>query len=367
MKGFRGEKAPDQYAPAPTGLFNGDEAFANYGQSHAGRAHDKNVISQYPNVRSIYNASLRWQPSHHWYCTELGERLRNYVGAKNMWIHHFAQGGQPIEKWRLGNAFWIKSQEWYAGGIARQPNSAKVKFIIWWQGEANTATIEEAKQYDFDIAKLIHEWRKVYGFVWVFLMQIGPHKTDTLERFIRDRQWRYDQDSGDPRAIPKVKVIPTHDAFMPTDDNVHINTAGSIIVPRLYDFIRHFVYAETAIDCIPPRHTHLAVVGSTVEITFSRPINHHSNYDKFFHVYEDEVEQPIVDSARKGNTDPDHRVVVLTLKHIPTGTITVVGAPPLQTEFNLLVQRENTVKGLANNMPCYAFGPLGVDVYSNTL
>ena len=137
-----------------------------------------------------------------------------------------------------------------------------VKGVIWYQGESNTSTIDQAADYRHLYRELIQGWRARWGdaalpFIGVQL----PNYSPSLSRewaLVREAFLQVD------RELNNAGMVVTIDLGEPR--NIHPRNK-SVVGPRLANWALTHVYQQAGHDYHYPDLERIQIAGDAIEVT----------------------------------------------------------------------------------------------------
>ncbi|MBM7564284.1 sialate O-acetylesterase [Paenibacillus sacheonensis] len=169
-----------------------------------------------------------------------------------------AQGGAPLKDWAPNRGLLdikLRRALALAGGQARG--------VLWYQGESDTGTEEEAWTYGARFAALVGSWRELLGdpALPVLTVQLNRYYQSPEEAFAWNRKWGVVREMQRRAAeeLANVYVVPSLDC--PFSDQIHSGPAGNMLLGERL--------ARTALGAVYGKRLHFKApnVAEAVEIS----------------------------------------------------------------------------------------------------
>lgn len=178
-----------------------------------------------------------------------------------------AHGGRSLEDWKRPETINKETEDTtlYGAMMARIKAVSRIAGILWYQGESDTNTTEEATTYEIRFRQWLDQVREDVGFhtLPIAFVQIGAHAIDVEEI---KRNWEIVQLAQFRVMLDQVHTAGVSSLGCSLDDRVHLSAVGLKIVGKRL--------AAAALRLMNPQNTSVFFSNDTFSAHYQDPIVH---------------------------------------------------------------------------------------------
>ncbi|MED6159212.1 hypothetical protein PIB30_040234 [Stylosanthes scabra] len=200
--------------------------------------------SSCPSIHRL-SAALRWEPAHEPLHTDIDTKKTCGVGPGMSFANAVrrrvesplglvpcAVGGTAIKEWARG-------EELYENMVKRSKESVKeddkseIKALLWYQGESDTSSEEDAEAYKVNMENLIHNVRQDLNLPSLPIIQVAIGSGSEYMEKVREAQ----------KAIDISNVICVDaKGLQLKEDNLHLTTEAQVQLGQMlaHAYLTHF-------------------------------------------------------------------------------------------------------------------------------